>query len=203
MPYMTEVDDLTNIIMTSPKPIVWLETGPLTALAACLDKEPKVSQKITKLIWMGTSFVTLINGTSFCPGTDGSQEWNAFCDPKAMATVFESDIDITVCTRELCNKVKIDLDFYESLPDTISGNIFKKIYSLYWKDDYYRMWDVLTASYLDVPEIFTTEIKTVSVIAEGEKQGCSVEDVDGRQITVVTDVDKDKFYEYVLEQLSK
>ncbi|RKJ11464.1 purine nucleosidase, partial [Butyricicoccus sp. 1XD8-22] len=85
-----------------------LFVGPLTDLARALYLAPEIVEKIEKLVWMGGSF--LEKGNVEEPEHDGTAEWNAFWDPKAVAIVWNTNIPIDLVALESTKKVPLTND---------------------------------------------------------------------------------------------
>jgi inosine-uridine nucleoside N-ribohydrolase len=78
-------------------PRVVLAIGPLTNIAEIVRTAPELTQKITRLIWMGGS-----DG----PGNHSPEaEFNALADPEAAAVVAQSGLPLEVIDLMVCRKV--------------------------------------------------------------------------------------------------
>ncbi len=71
-------------------------------------------------------------------------------------------------------------------------------YAMVIQDEDYYFWDVLTASYMGWPGLFSTTQVKCRMIAEGSSRGRTLPDPGGREITVLTEVDRAGFYETLL-----
>ena len=135
LPITNYVDIMVNynlesiVDMLPIESVLFIETGPLTALARML-KIPQVVAKVKHVYWMGGKFRPELSHFVIPYGGDGSQSWNAYCDPLSANYVLESGCPLTMITQEVTEIVKITPEFYDRLPDTISGKIFKIIYGL-------------------------------------------------------------------------
>ncbi len=76
---------------------VIVATGPLTNIALALDADPTVADRISHLYWMGGG-TTRGNVTAFA-------EFNAWCDPDAVAVTMASGINLTMFDLDLTNQV--------------------------------------------------------------------------------------------------
>ncbi|MEO1378611.1 MAG: nucleoside hydrolase, partial [Cyanobacteria bacterium J06635_10] len=65
--------------------------------------------------------------------------------------------------------------------------------------DYY-FWDVLATAYLAHPEFFELKEIETEIIAEGRSQGRTKISPGGRKVSVMDKVDKEAFYNYILQQ---
>jgi len=90
---------------TLTRPPLSCPPGPLTNLAYALDKYPQVADKIKHVWWMGGALG--VRGNVFEPNTDGSAEWNAYCDPQAMGVVWNSSVPLTLVPLDGTNKVRL------------------------------------------------------------------------------------------------
>lgn len=82
------VSGILNTLAGAREPVTLLALGPLTniALALALDR-PLCLRMLAEIIWMG--------GSAGAPGnTTPVSEYNAWCDPEAARSVFESGIPI-------------------------------------------------------------------------------------------------------------
>ncbi|QHT59432.1 nucleoside hydrolase [Paenibacillus lycopersici] len=77
------VDYLIETVMGAEEPVTVLAIGPLTNLAAALLKEPRLRQKLNRIVIMGGAYYFHFI------------EWNIHCDPEAANIVFRSGIPMT------------------------------------------------------------------------------------------------------------
>ena len=191
---------LLKIMRECNKKIIFVETGPMTALARILEADPSLSLKIHQVVWTAGS----LNKEGYNPpkGCDGTQTWNAYVDPASAALVWGMHLNIVLLTREATNKALLAGEFFDNIPDTVRGKIFKNVYSYYSTQKFYRLWDVLTVTFLDNPTAFTTVDTKVRMIATGPSQGRTEPHPDGIQVTAVIDVDIPSFNDYVFRVLT-
>ncbi|ACT04495.1 nucleoside hydrolase [Paenibacillus sp. JDR-2] len=191
-------------LLASDEPVTLLFTGPLTDLARALDEAPEIEKKIDKLVWMGGTFNE--QGNVQEPEHDGTAEWNAFWDPEAVDRVWNSGIQIELVALESTNKVPLTvpvrnrwaslrkhagLDFVGQCYAACPPLVFMETNSTYY------LWDVLTTAVVGDPSL--VEMKTVhsTVIARGPSQGRTVETADGRPVSLVYDVEPERFFDYI------
>jgi inosine-uridine nucleoside N-ribohydrolase len=67
----------------------------------------------------------------------------------------------------------------------------------------YFMWDVLATSYLDIPEEFTVEAVRAKVSNRPPNAGQTYLDEEGYKVTIATEMNKEVFYEYILERFKQ
>jgi inosine-uridine nucleoside N-ribohydrolase len=157
--------------------IIFIETGPLTTLADCLELDKNISfLHIIKVIWTGGSFDNNPGKTIKKSGDlvmEGTQSWNAFIDPPAVEKVLSADWKVVMFPSEIINQVKLTQDFYNKLPNTEAGKIFHDVYKLYLDKDY-SIWDVLTATYIEKPGLFEIQSYQVYVHTKSVYAGKTV-----------------------------
>ena len=82
------VDFIIDTVMSTDD-VTLIATGPLTNIAAAINREPGIAKRVTEISIMGGS-VTFGNWTP-------AAEFNIFVDPEAALKVFESGIHIKMC----------------------------------------------------------------------------------------------------------
>lgn len=194
-----DVNFLVDLIMRSEKPIIYVETGTLTTLAKCLKINPLVESKIKQIIWTGGSFGDI--GHYLPENCDGSQTYNSYSDPHSANFVFQTNIEIILFTREATKTALLTREFYDNLPKSIYGDIYTKVYSIYVNMSFYRLWDVLTVSYINIPTAFKTTEYKCKIITDGKSQGKTEVCEDGRSVLAVYEADLNLFYSDVISRL--
>lgn len=198
--------DLIDKLKNSSQAVTLVMTGPLTDLARTLEIAPGIQDKIKELYWMGGSLDG--HGNVFTITSDGSQEWNAFWDPEAVKTVFDSKIKITMIGLESSEELPLDDKFRMHLSSLrrypafdLAGQGYSLIVSVPTAELF--LWDVLTTMCALYPEIATVKEVKAKVVTEGLAAGKTYEDEDGRPLTLVTKADKDLFFKKVDELLMR
>ncbi|MDQ7176762.1 nucleoside hydrolase, partial [Staphylococcus chromogenes] len=107
--------DIIRKVKSCDEKVTLLFTGPLTDLAKAIKYDNSILKNIEKLVWMGGTF--LDKGNVEEPEHDGTAEWNAFWDPEAVETVFNSDIAIDMVALESTNQVPLTLDVRQMWAD--------------------------------------------------------------------------------------
>ncbi|WP_337103939.1 nucleoside hydrolase [Paenibacillus sp. YIM B09110] len=188
----------------SEEKVTLLFTGPLTDLARALDEAPDIEDKIERLVWMGGTFNE--KGNVLEPEHDGTAEWNAYWDPEAVARVWASSLAITLVALESTIKVPLTVavrNRWASLRKHEGVDFVGQCYAVCPPLTYmetnstYYLWDVLTTAALGNPDL--VKVKTVhsAVIDEGPSQGRTIEKEGGRPVSLVYDVDPDRFFDYI------
>ncbi|MEA5569741.1 nucleoside hydrolase [Calothrix sp. UHCC 0171] len=196
-------DFMIRVLQEASTPVTLLITGPLTNLAYALDKAPEIESKIQRLIWMGGALNVPGNvEKNWEPGQDGSAEWNAYWDALAVARVWQSSLEIIMCSLDITNNVPVNPEFVQKLGKQRQYDISDlagQCYALVIPQDYYA-WDVLATSYLGHPPAFQLRPWETEIIATGKSQGRTKVVSGGRKILAMDTVDKDWFYPYILQQ---
>lgn len=194
---------LARVLREAPEPVTILVTGPLTTVAAALELDPSIEPKIAEIAWMGGALRVGGNVDPwFEGGQDGSMEWNVYWDPPAAARVFETEIPVAMCPLDLTNRVRMTDEFIRGLGRArrfAFSDLAGQCYALVAHQTYY-FWDVLTAAYVERPDLYQLEEERVRIVSSGRNQGQTVLDPAGKLVRVFADVALDDFYEYVLEQ---
>ena len=187
------------VILGATEPVTILATGPLTNIAAALDLAPEIEPKIRELVWMGGALQ--VKGNVETDDHDGTAEWNSYWDPPAVARVWRSKIPITLCPLDITNRAPVLKTFLEKLAKRGQfGELAAKAYTIGLGQGELFFWDVLAASWLGKPEMFTTRNFETAVDVEGKSQGrIRVED-GGRKVKVLQRVDPEDFHRYLLAQ---
>jgi purine nucleosidase len=190
---------LVNALKASAEPVTILATGPLSNLAATLDLAPEIEPKIRELVWMGGALQ--VKGNVDADDHDGTAEWNSYWDPPAVARVWRSKVPITLCPLDVTNRVPVLKPFIEKLAKQRQfGEIAAKAYTIGLGQGELFFWDVLAASWLGKPEMFSTRNWETAVDTEGKSQGrIRVED-GARKVKVLQRVDPEDFHRFLQAQ---
>ena len=201
---------LARKLREAKRPLKLLITGPLTNLAKAISTEPGLTSKIDEVIWMGGAIAVPGNVQDY--EHDGSAEWNAYWDPPAVKTVFDSDLDITIFPLDITNQLPVTMNFLTRLAkqrnypvSDLAGQIWAMTVGTIPAYEYmYYMWDTLTTGYLGAPQLFS--IKNVQCkVMTGAPSAGKIKSVDrgGKRIRMANAVDVDEFFNYVIRLLQK
>lgn len=202
-------EDIIQKVNMSSKKVTLLFTGPLTDLAKAIRHNDAFLANVEKLVWMGGTF--LDKGNVEEPEHDGTAEWNAFWDPEAVKTVFDSKIKIDMVALESTNQVPLTLDVRQRWADKrehvgidFLGVSYAAVPPLthFVTNSTYFLWDVLTTAYVGKPKLVKSVKMNVDVISHGPSQGKTYKDENGRKVNVVNYVERNAFFEYI-SQLAK
>lgn len=225
-------DFLGELLLAQEEPVVVIATGPLSNIAYVLQTYgSKAANKIQEVWWMGGAINA--SGNVHYPGHDGSAEWNAFWDPAALGPVWESSVPLIIVPLDATNSVPVTPDLlYRFGPQAaykysvLAGTIWSRVVSWVYErpDEPYYAWDTLTAACVMQPDLChrVDNVEVYAVLA-GESQGrtaaqsmyaqqqcvphgiaCPSEHASVvRNVSVITHVDADSFYNFVLNSLRK
>jgi len=201
------VDLIIETLIASDDKAKILMTGPCTNLTDALTKRPSIKEKINEVVWMGGAF--RVRGNVVTYNHDNSAEWNVFWDPKAAAKMLDFNLPLTFIPLDVTNHVPVTLDFLKELAK-FNDILWARLACQFWATtldtvpsyEYtYFMWDVLATSYLGIPDAFEVQENMECVIeSSGPSAGrTSIEKGTGKYAHIAIDVDKAKFYNYVLK----
>lgn len=197
---------VVRVLREAKEPVIFLETGPLSTLAAALDIAPDIESKVSEVLWMGGALNADGNVSPYLDANiDGSMEWNVYWDPPAAYRVWQTSIPIVMCPLDITNNVPLTTEFMAQLGRQHHhrlSDLAGQCYALVRHQPYY-FWDVLTTIYLARPEIFTTRDWETEIIPDGPSQGRTKVQPGGRRVTALDTVDVEAFYAYILSQWAR
>ncbi|WEV50849.1 nucleoside hydrolase [Lactobacillus sp. ESL0731] len=201
--------DMISKLKSAVEPITLVMTGPLTDLARALDEDPTIEGKIAKLYWMGGSLDG--HGNVVMVNADGTQEWNAYWDPQAVSRVLASHIPMQIVGLESSEELPLTDELrmhWASLRKYPAMDLVGQGYSLLVNPPVQTaqlyFWDVLTTISALYPEVVSkVEQRKVRVITSGIAQGRMEDDPNGREITLVTEANKELFFKRFDELLEQ
>lgn len=197
---------IVDTLRKAPEPVTFLETGPLTTLAEALALAPDIAPKIARIVWMGGALNVPGNVAKlFEPEHDLSAEWNVFWDPISAARIWETQIPLVICPLDITNDVPITPEFIMALSrrrHNPIADLAGLCYAMVAFRPYY-CWDVLTTAFVGRPDLFTLREWETEIVASGPSQGRTKVTPGGRVVTALDTVDKDAFFTYFLDQMSR
>ncbi|WPL38567.1 ribonucleoside hydrolase RihC [Malacoplasma iowae] len=192
------VNEIYKILKESDTPITIVALAPLTNIALLLSLYKDVKHKIKRIVLMGGA----INRGNSSP----SAEFNFYIDPEAAKIVIDSKLDIVIVPLEIGMKsliYKDDCEKFKNLNKT--GEIFYNLFKHYRGGSLQtglKMYDPTVITYLDKPEIFTTQKVFVDIeTTKTYVYGHSIIDLKNKlnktpNVTICTDIDANKFIEW-------
>jgi len=184
-------------------------TGPCSNLVKALKTAPEIKNKIEKIVWMAGAFKT--NGNVQTYMHNGTAEWNVFWDPISSKELFEMALPLICIPLDVTNNVPVTKDFLSVLAkqseiplSNLAGQLWAStldtIPGYYYT---YFMWDILASSYLAIPHEFTVEKVKAVVCLNPPNAGQTMIDKEGYYVEIATHINKNIFYNYILEQFKK
>ena len=202
-------DFFVRKLSAAPLPVTVLLTGPCSNLVQALEKHPEIETKISEVVWMGGALD--VHGNVRTYNHDGSAEWNVFWDPVSASKLIKSGLPLTIVPLDTTNHVPVTFDFLKKLAAQASA-FYAHLAGQFWATtidtipsyDYtYFMWDVLTTSYLAIPEAFTLQQMELDVAPSGASAGKVFRAPgSGQWVQVATNVDKEFFYNFLFKKLT-
>ncbi|MBD2740620.1 nucleoside hydrolase [Coleofasciculus sp. FACHB-1120] len=197
---------MVRSLQAAPAPVTLMVTGPLTTVATALDMAPEIEGKIEKIVWMGGALNVPGNvSRDIEPGQDGSAEWNVYWDPISANQVWQTSIPIVLCPLDLTNNVPVTSEVVRQLGKQRRypiSDLAGQCYALVIPQDYY-FWDILATAYLAHPEFYEVQEEETRIVTAGISQGRTTVEPGGRKIGVMQKVDKQQFYDYILQQWAR
>ena len=206
------VDFIIDTLLNADNESVTLvPTGPLTNIAAAIDREPAILEHIDEIVLMGGAMRESGNRSP-------SAEFNIIVDPHAANIVFNCGrpviamgLDVThqvLSTRERVARIKA---LENNVSDATAGmlSFFHKYDSKKYGSEGAPLHDPCTIAYLLQPKLFETKAVNISVETESElTMGHTAVDfwhVTDRPINAqwAYDVDADSFFDLLTERLSR
>lgn len=196
-------EQLINNVRAASGPVTLLFTGPLTNLAAALDRAPDIESKIERTYWMGGAID--VPGNVFPPygEGDGSAEWNVYWDSVSAARVWRSSIPLTLIGLDATDKVPVTEEFVARLGQQRQYLLSDLAYQFwsYTLGTGYHLWDTLTTLAVGYPDLVTVHDVSCEVVVDGPSDGRTLRSPNGRIVQVGCDVDPERVYQTVLDLL--
>jgi len=190
-----------------PEPVSYLMTGPCTSLVQALQMEPAVREKIREIIWMAGAIH--VHGNVRTYTHDGTAEWNVYWDAVSAQWLLTQNLPLIMVPLDATNLVPVRMDFLEKMAHQSDYEV-SHLASLCWAvtvntipgyDYLYHMWDVLASAYIGRPQFFHTENREIEVSTSLPNEGQTQENAAcGQWVKVVKQVDREAFYDYLLQQ---
>jgi len=182
------VRPLERLLDAQPEPVTLVTLGPVTSFARVLRANPDlVREKVSRHIAMIGNIEAAGNQTRF-------SEFNAWCDPEALATVVAAEIPTEIIGLDVTRKLIVRANEVERLAQSST-----------WLHDALRFYvefhrkqegldgavvnDVLAIAYLLQPEVLTFSDLRISVdVGDGQSRGRTKLDPKGSFARVAMDV---------------
>lgn len=206
------VDFIVETLMREESGTVTLcPLGPLTNIALALIREPRIAERVARVVLMGGGF---FEGGNTTP----TGEFNIYVDPHAADIVFKSGMPITVMPLDVTHKaltMKKRTEAFRGLGTRVGLAVaemldfFERFDELKYGTDGGPLHDPCVIAYLLKPELFRGREVNVSIETSSElTMGMTVIDWWGvtkrpKNATVMRDIDADGFFELLVERLGR
>lgn len=180
-----------------------LALGPLTDIAAALEIEPGIADRIDRLVVMGGALD--VSGTV---PPENAAEWNLWVDPRAAVEVLASEVPMTIVPLDATNDVPATRFFFETLQPLRDSPGAELVYRFFEASPSsldggaYFFWDPLAAVTLVEPDVVTIESRAVSVVETGARAGALSEAEDGVPVDIALAADRRAFESAFLTALN-
>lgn len=192
----TAVKVLSDEIKAAPGQVTVVACGPLSNIAAALQREPELATLIGHLV--------IVGGTLGGPGNVSPiAEFNIFCDPEAARIVFQAPATMTLVPLDVTTKVVLRYDTLDQIPKATTrlGRVLRAILPGAFLASHQRLGveglvvpEAVAVAMVQRPELVTTNRYHCDVELSGELT-CGATVIDRRRnaphwpnIDVVTDI---------------
>ena len=204
------VNYMIRTLLESDGDIIVVTTGPMTNLAMAIRMEPKILDKIKRIVLMGGA---VANGN-----VSPAAEYNIWADAEAAHICFNSGRPVTMVGLDVTRKVLCYPEIVDRMANvgTCASRLFADLLYHFCKTQKevfgYEggpLHDPVTIAYLIEPELLTTEPMNATVeIRSDESYGrtnCDPFDFLGRpkNVDVATDIDVEGFWNLIEGELSR
>ena len=196
------VDAIIQNAQANPGEWVLAPIGPLTNLAAALDREPRIADWVSHVVVMG--------GTLDAPGNVSSvAEANIWNDPHAANQVLQAPWDVTLVGLDVTSQIQLTLDDFQwCQSDPIGSYLYEAAdsYIQFYQSQGFagcQLHDPAALLALLVPELFVFESTAVRVIESGDQVGRVVRSDTGSKIKVAMSVDIDAVKQQFMVRLRR
>lgn len=204
------IDFIIKTLLESKEKLYFIPTGPLTNIGVALLREPKIGEKIKRIVLMG--------GAVFDSNITPAAEFNIYVDPEAAKIVFESGLPLTMVGLDVTNKALFSFEDINRL-EQLNGKVSKTVASLlkFFAQANHEMFgfegaplhDALAVSYVIDETVLNTKFVHVDIETRGEfTRGRTVVDVYGvtrkaPNAEVAFDLDLKKFKDLTFKAIKK
>lgn len=206
------VDFIVKTLRDEPSGTVTLcALGPLTNLAAALQKDPEIAARLQQIVLMGGG---CFEGGNITPAA----EFNIYVDPEAADIVFKSGVDLVVMPLDVTHKAlvtKARNNAFRALNTPVGTAVaqmtdfFERFDKEKYGSDGAPLHDPTVIAYLLQPELFSGRHINVEIETKSDLTlGMTVTDwwrVSGRaaNATFIRDIDAVGFFTLLTERLAR
>jgi len=190
------------------KDTIYMPIGPLTNLALALRIEPKLAERIPKIVTMGGAYIE--------GNTTPSAEFNILADPEAAHIVYSAGIPITMIGLEVTDKAEIRKEDVKRIREIGTPwadaaaeiiNIIIDIHLKYPGRTGGIVYDACAVAAVIDPTVFQAKPMHIDIEINGTyTRGRTVADIRDRKklpknVEVGTSIDREKFLDILYESL--
>jgi purine nucleosidase len=181
-------------LAATPDPLTLVAIGPLTNIAAVIQRGGRLLDRIQEIICMAGTIVA------------GQEEWNVICDGDAARIVFESGLPVTLGTRFIVNQPKITRAHISRLAESSDPGVqaLAALLDRYLgikQRDQTPMYDPVTLSVTYSDEFIQTEAMTLTVRQEGDMVFLTPDPGGEARINISTGVQPEAFVDHLVDLL--
>ena len=201
-------DFIAERVSASAQPVTLVPTGPLTNVAAFLERHEEAASKLERIVVMGGAIAE--------GNVTPAAEFNIWADPEAAATVFRSGLDVTMIGLDVTHKALMTPAHGERLRNAGRTGTFVaellEFYSRFHREVYdfpgSPIHDAVAVAHVLDAGLVETKHRNVEIELESELcRGRTVVDLWRRterepNAHVGVDIDSDRFLELLLERLA-
>lgn len=182
------VKPLERLLAAQPEPVTLVTLGPVTSLALVLRSDPAlVREKVAR-------HVAMIGNIEAAGNTTKYSEFNAWCDPEALATVLAAEIPTEMVGLDVTRKLVIRANEVERIAETspwlhAALRFYVEFHRTQEGLEGAVVNDVLAIAYLLQPDVLTFSDLRLSVgLDDGQNRGRTKPDAKGSLARVAMEV---------------
>jgi 5'-nucleotidase len=191
----------------SPEPLTLVAMGPLTNIAAALQRKPDAARKIAEIVVMGGAVSVPGNVDRPFVGIKNSvAEWNFYLDPQAAKQVLSSGVKVRLLPLDSTRALPVTPAFVDRVrraPRDQTSNLLLALFQAVndgIQGGWYFFWDALAAVATAHPEVMSThEAKLEVVTTDGPTLGQTRPAAEGARVRVAEEVNRAAFEELLLK----
>jgi purine nucleosidase len=202
-------DAIRRILRTAPEPITLVGLAPVTNLALALVTEPALAAKVERIV--------LMSGAWGEGNATPAAEFNAVCDPEALAVVLSCGRPVVLATLEIAAQALCSAAQLDAWRASGSGRCLRAACDIQASVPYSRrlggsgaaLYDPCAVAWLVRPDLFTTRAASVTMdLGPGPSRGRTVIDRWGRtaapaSATVLETIDADGFFALLRDRFNR
>jgi purine nucleosidase len=196
---------LERLLADQPEPVTLVTLGPVTSLAVALKRAPEVvREKVSR-------HVAMIGNLEARGNTTPYSEFNAWCDPEALALVLAADLPTDLVTLDVTREIVLtgsEVGALSRVEDAqaqwLSGalSFYHRFHQQYEGLDGCVVNDVLAIAALVDPSVLTWQPSRLTVsLDDADERGRTQVDMEGWKARVATTVKTDQVRRMLFERV--